>query len=76
MQGGGSVMNGPYGGMLSPDSHTRVSYHRKAGYFERVGGSFCGSIFGIGVVFAAVLLLFYNEVSSNHPMRLVGYLER
>ena len=54
--------NGYFGGVPSPDSHTRVSYHRKSGYLERVGGSFCGSLFGIGVVFAAVMLLFYNEV--------------
>jgi hypothetical protein len=50
---------------FSPDSHTRVSYRSKPGYFERVGGGICGSFFGFGVVFAAVLLLFYNEVSLH-----------
>ena len=60
--GAPGVMNGPFGGGFSPDSHTRVAYSRKPGYFERVGGSFCGSFFGFGVLFAAVVLLFYNEV--------------
>ena len=51
-----------YDGMKT-DSHTRVTYRRNAGYFERVGTSFCGALTGILLLLSAFPLLFWNEVS-------------
>ncbi len=50
------------GGSSRSDSHTRVSYKRNAGYFERVGGSCCGAFVGIFILLAGFPLLFWNEV--------------
>jgi len=43
------------------DSHTTVSYRRDPGYFERVGGSFCGIFVGFLLLLAAFPVLFFNE---------------
>lgn len=43
------------------DSHTKVSYRRNTGYFERVGGSCCGAVFGILLLLSGFPLLFWNE---------------
>ncbi|XP_065066872.1 transmembrane protein 43-like [Rhopilema esculentum] len=43
------------------DSHTKVSYRRNAGYFERVGSSFCGAFVGIFILLSGFPLLFWNE---------------
>lgn len=53
-----------YMGMGGPSSgHTRVSYRRAPNFFERLGGSVCGSIVGLFLIAAACILLFLNEVS-------------
>ena len=44
------------------DTHTRVTYRRNPGYFERVGGSFCGAFIGFIILVAAFPVLFLNEV--------------
>lgn len=57
---------GGYGDGVSSgytDSHTRVTYKRNPGYFERVGSSFCGITVGFVVLLAAFPVLFLNEVS-------------
>ena len=71
-QGGFGPGGGGYGGPGGPggafggrDSHTRVAYQRNAGYFERVGGSFCGICFGVFVIAAACFVIFWNEVGVN-----------
>ena len=50
------------------DSHTRVSYKRNAGYFERVGSSFCGAFVGIFILLSGFPLLFWNEVRGHCPV--------
>lgn len=58
-------MSGPGGWSHGgPDRVTRVSYHRRAGFFEQVGNSVCGAVFGVVLIIAACPLLFWNEVSS------------
>ena len=47
--------------------HTRVSYRRAPNFLERVGGSFCGSLVGLGLIAAACILLFLNEVALGLP---------
>lgn len=48
----------------SNDSHTRVTYRENtspAGYFQRVGNSFCGMAVGFLILIAAFPVLFLNE---------------
>jgi len=45
----------------SVDSITQVHYKKNAGYFERVGQSLCGIVFGFLLVLAAFPVIYYNE---------------
>ena len=56
----GNYNEGPFSTFR--DSHTKVSYRRNPGYFERVGRSFCGIAVGIVILLAAFPVLFLNEV--------------
>ena len=55
------------------DSHTTVSYRRDPGYFERVGGSFCGIFVGFLLLLAAFPVLFFNEVCALFQLVLFLY---
>eukprot|EP00111_Clytia_hemisphaerica_P021291 TCONS_00062672-protein len=50
-----------YRSNMNGDSFTHVSYRRNPGYFERVGSSMCGTIFGFILLVVAFPVLFYNE---------------
>lgn len=72
---------GSYGNGMRMDSHTRVSYRRNAGYFERVGGSCCGAFVGIFILLSGFPLLFWNEVfiiagTCDVKSLLLAYLDK
>ena len=57
------AFSSPPGYAMGPSSgHVRVSHKRAPNYLERVGGSACGSLVGLGLIAVACLLLFLNEV--------------
>jgi hypothetical protein len=62
---GYSAMGGPSPG------HTRVSYRRAPNFLERLGGSMCGSVVGLGLIAAACILLFLNEGRSVHTYNML-----
>ena len=57
------AFSSPPGYAMGPSSgHVRVSHKRAPNYLERVGGSACGSLVGLGLIAVACFLLFLNEV--------------
>ena len=56
----------PQGYGMGPSSgHVRVSYSREPNFLQRVGGSMCGSVIGLGLIAVSCLILFTNEVSAE-----------
>lgn len=56
-------------GMGPSSGHVRVSYKREPNFLQRVGGSMCGSVIGLGLIAVSCLILFTNEVSPETSQR-------
>jgi hypothetical protein len=48
-----------------------VSYKREPNYLQRVGGSMCGSVIGLGLIAVSCLILFTNEGRSVHTYNML-----